>query len=74
MNKTYSTLLEEQEQTHKQCPSMDHFTFGWPARPHWQQFCADTGSSLEDLPGAMDDRDEWGERVKEICANSATWW
>ena len=26
------------------------------------------GCSLEDLLGAMDDRDEWQERVKEIHA------
>ena len=27
-----------------------------PARNYIQQLCADTGYSLEDLPGAMDDR------------------
>ena len=27
-----------------------------------QEFCADTGYNLEDLPGAMDDRDGWQER------------
>ena len=29
------------------------------ARTNMQQLCADTGCSLEDLPGAMDDRDRW---------------
>ena len=29
---------------------------------------------LEDLPGAIDERDEWRERVKRIHVSSATWW
>ena len=33
---------------------------------------ADTGYSLEDLPGAMDGGDGWRERVREIRAGSAT--
>ena len=48
---------------------------GWPARTYLQQLCANTGCSLEDLPGAMDDRDGWWERVREICVSSETsWW
>ena len=47
---------------------------GRPARTYIQQLCADTGSSLEDLPGAMDDRDGWWEKVREIRASSAAWW
>ena len=48
---------------------------GQPARTYLQQFCAKTGYSLEDLPGAMDDRDGWRERVREISAGSVTcWW
>ena len=31
-----------------------------------QQFCADTEYNLENLPGAMDDREWWWERVREI--------
>ena len=27
-------------------------------------FCVDTGCSLADLPGAMDDRDGWQEKVQ----------
>ena len=30
------------------------------------QLFADTGCSLEDLPGAMDDKDRWSERFREI--------
>ena len=36
------------------------------------ELCADTGYSLEDLPGAMDDRNGWRESVREICAGSVT--
>ena len=28
----------------------------------------------EDLPEAMDYREGWRERVREICADGATWW
>ena len=45
---------------------------GRPARTYIQQLSADTRCSLEDLPGAMDDREGW--REKEIRAGSVTWW
>ena len=41
---------------------------GRPARITIQQPCADKGCSLEDLSGAMDDRDRWREKVREIRA------
>ena len=37
-----------------------------------QQLYTDTGCSLEGLPEATDDRDEWRERVREIRASSTT--
>ena len=37
-----------------------------------EQLCIDRGYGLEDFPGAIDDRDEWQERVWEIYAGSAT--
>ena len=62
---------------------------GWPTRTYLQKLCTDTGCSLEDLPEAKNDRDEWQERererdrqtdretetgrVWEIRASSATW-
>ena len=55
-------------------PSHGQAKAGRPARTYIQQLCAFTGYSLEDLPGAMDDRDGWQERVWEIRAGSATWW
>ena len=42
-------------------PSHGQAKVGGPARTYIQQLCADTGCSLEDLPGAMDDRDRWWE-------------
>ena len=45
---------------------------GQLARTYIQRLCADAG--LEDLPGAIDDRDRWRERVRKICAGSLTWW
>ena len=44
----------------------------WPARTCIQQLCADMGCSPEDLPEAMDDREEWRERVRNIRADSVT--
>ena len=47
---------------------------GWPARTYIQQLCEDTGCCPEDLPRAMNDREEWRERVRDIRATSAIWW
>ena len=55
-------------------PSHERTSVGRSTRIYLQQFYANTGCSLENLPGAMDDRDELWERVREICASSATWW
>ena len=47
---------------------------GRPAQTYIQQLCEDTGCCPEDLPMAMNDREEWRERVRDIRATSATWW
>ena len=48
---------------------------GRPARTYIQQLCVDTRCSLEDITGAMDDRDGWRERVRDIRASCvASWW
>ena len=61
------------KRTHKRCTPVDPFTQkskGWTTSKNLYTAC-----SLEDLPGAIDDRDGWQERVKEICAGSVTrWW
>ena len=36
--------------------------------------CEDTGCCPEDLPRAMNDREEWRERVRDIRATSTIWW
>ena len=47
---------------------------GWPARTYIQQLCEDTGCCPEDLPRAMNDREEWRERLRDIRAASTIWW
>ena len=47
---------------------------GRPARTYIQQLCEDTGCCPEDLPRAMNDREEWRERVRDIRAASTIWW
>ena len=47
---------------------------GRPARIYIQQLCEDTGCSPEDLPEAMNDREKWRERVRDIRATSTWWW
>ena len=47
---------------------------GWPARTYIQQLCEDMGCSPEDLPEAMNDREKWWEKVRDICAGGTTWW
>ena len=47
---------------------------GRPARTYIQQLCEDTGCCPEDLPRAMNDREEWRDRTRDIHATSVTWW
>ena len=47
---------------------------GRPARTYIQQLCEDTGCCPEDLPRAMNDREEWRERVRDIRVTSTIWW
>ena len=46
---------------------------GRPARIYIQQLCEDTGCCPEDLPEAMNDREKWRERVRDIHATSTIW-
>ena len=39
-----------------------------------QQLCEVRGCSPEDLPEAMNDREKWRERVRDIRASGTTWW
>ena len=47
---------------------------GRPARTYIQQLCEDTGCSPEDLPEAMNAREKWRERVRDIRAWWWWWW
>ena len=47
-------------------PTYGQAKAGRPARAYIQQLCEDTGHSPEDLPEAMNDREKWRERVRDI--------
>ena len=56
-------------------PSHGREKAGRPARTYIEQLCEDTGCSQEDLPEAMNDREKWRERVRDIRAGGTTkWW
>ena len=55
-------------------PSYNQTKPGRPAQTYIQQLCVDTGCSPEDLSEAMDNRQGWQERVRDICADGTTWW
>ena len=55
-------------------PTYGQAKAGWPAQTYIQQLCEDTGCNPEDLPEAMNDREKWRERVRDICASGTTWW
>ena len=50
-------------------PTYGQAKAGWPAQTYIQQLCGP-----EDLPEAMNDREKWRERVRDIRACSTTWW
>ena len=53
-------------------PTYGRAKAGRPARTYIQQLCEDTGCSPEDLPEAMNDREKWRERVRDIRAGGTT--
>ena len=55
-------------------PTYGRAKAGRPARTYIQQLCEDTGCCPEDLPRAMNDREEWRERARDIRATSTAWW
>ena len=55
-------------------PTYGRAKAGRPARTYIQQLCEDTGCSPEDLPEAMNDREKWRERARDIRASGKTWW
>ena len=55
-------------------PTYDQAKAGRPAWTDIQQVCEDTGWSHKDLLEAMNDKEKWWERVRDIRAGSTTWW
>ena len=55
-------------------PTYGRANAGRPARTYIEQLFEDTGCSLEDLPEAMNDREKWRGRVRDIRASGTTWW
>ena len=55
-------------------PSHGRAKAGHPTGTYIPQLCADMGCSPKDLPKAMNDREVWWERVRNICTDSTTWW
>ena len=55
-------------------PAYGQSKAGRPAPTYIQQLCDDTGCNPEDLPEAMNDRETWRERVRDIRASRTTWW
>ena len=53
-------------------PTYGRANAGRPARTYIQQLCEDTRCSPEDLPEAMNDREKWPERVRDIRASGMT--
>ena len=55
-------------------PSHRRAKLGQLVRINIQRLFTNTGSSLEDLPSPIDNRDEWRERVRKVHVYSTTWW
>ena len=55
-------------------PTYGRAKAGGLARKYIQQLCEDTGCSPDDLPEAMNDREKWRERVRDIRASGTTWY
>ena len=55
-------------------PTYGRAKAGRPSRTYIQQLCEDTGCSPEDLSEAMNDREKWRERIRDIRASGTTWW
>ena len=56
-------------------PTYGRAKAGRTARTYIQQLCEDTGCSPEDLPEAMNDREKWQKRVRDIRVSGTTrWW
>ena len=55
-------------------PTYGRAKAGRPARTYIQQLCEDTGCNPEDRLEAMNDREKWRERVRDIRAGGTRWY
>ena len=55
-------------------PSYGRTNAGQPARTYIQLLYEDTGCYPEDIPEAMNKREEWRVRVRVIHGGGTTWW
>ena len=55
-------------------PTYGQAKAGRPARTYISQLCEDTGCSRDDQPEAMNEREKWRERVRDIRVSGTTWW
>ena len=56
-------------------PSYGRAKAGRPAQNYIQRLCEDTGCSPDDMTEAINNREEWRERVRDIRAGGTTrWW
>ena len=69
---TRRTLLELISDVLLWTPTYGQAKAGRPARAFIQQLCEDTGSNPEDLPEAMNNREKWRKRVRDIRAGGTT--
>ena len=53
-------------------PAYDQAKLGRPPRTYILQLCEDTGCSPEEMPGSINDREKWLERVRDIRASGTT--
>ena len=74
-NKTCEALLEKSGRTReRRSPTDERTTNSQPERTYIHQRCTDTGCRLDDLPGAIDDRDGYQEKFRELSVVCAIWW
>ena len=55
-------------------PAYGQSKAGRPARTFIQQLCDDTRCNPKDLSKAMNERETWKERVRDIRASHTSWW
>ena len=53
-------------------PSHGRAKAGRPDRTYIQQLCVDIGRSPEDLTEAMNERERWREKLRDICTYGTT--